>query len=207
MKQSLGNYPSTSGKLSSISTPISRTFLQRAGTVASQYAIFSINTIFKEKMSHLDNWESGERNPHCFHSSGYCCPIFFPFLCLGIPPNIPRPVSHLHRSSERHRGTSKIYEAFISHRIFIQNTSWHLYTDKVLFPVTHGKYSWKWGGLSGLIQVLRTLHVNTNMAPKFQKCVSGVIQTSIMEADLKFPGLCLEIGTEHVKQWAIPAKI
>lgn len=25
---------------------------------------------FQGKMSHLDNWVPGERNPHCFHSSG-----------------------------------------------------------------------------------------------------------------------------------------
>lgn len=30
--------------------------------------------------------EPGERNPHCFHSWGYYCLIFFPFLSLGIPP-------------------------------------------------------------------------------------------------------------------------
>lgn len=41
---------------------------------------------FQRKMSHLDNWESGEKNPHCFHSSGYYCLIFFPFLSPGIPP-------------------------------------------------------------------------------------------------------------------------
>lgn len=134
MKQNLGNYPSTLGKLFSISTPISRTFLQRAGTVASQYSIFSINTIFKEKWA-IWITESQEREIHIVSTlQATVAWYFFPFLSLGIPPNIPRPVSHLHRSSERHRGTSKIYEAFISHRIFIQNTSWHLCTEQGLIP-------------------------------------------------------------------------
>lgn len=61
--------------------------------------------------------------------------------------------------------------------------------------------------LSGLIQVLCALYVNPDMAPKFQKCVSGVIEIAIMETDLKFSGMSLETGAEHVKQWAIPAKI
>lgn len=87
---------------------------------------------FQGKMSHLDNWESRERNPHCFHSSGYYCLIFFPFLSLWIPPmEHPIFLTLFHISTKALKDMEhfqNIYEVFISHKILIQNISWHLST-------------------------------------------------------------------------------